>query len=149
VRLSWRAAILEVIRWPVVIWALLNVLLAVKRPYMITPKGTGGFLGLGWASVYGPYLGLTALQVLAVWLFVPAAAAGVHGYYGLVLLNAAIGAAVIMTVVVLEIRQLTAESGVLAALRARVGALGCALGLAAAVGGSALAVWEPMAAAIT
>jgi cellulose synthase (UDP-forming) len=149
VRLSWRAAILEVIRWPVVIWALLNVLLAVKRPYMITPKGTGGFLGLRWASVYGPYLGLTALQVLAVWLFVPAAAAGVHGYYGLVLLNAAIGAAVIMTVVVLEIRQLTAESGVLAALRARVGALGCALGLAAAVGGSALAVWEPMAAAIT
>jgi cellulose synthase (UDP-forming) len=41
--LSWRGIVLHVARWPIVIWALLNVLLRIKHPYMITPKGgTGG-----------------------------------------------------------------------------------------------------------
>jgi cellulose synthase (UDP-forming) len=39
VHLSWRGVILHVARWPVVFWALINALLNVTHPYMITPKG--------------------------------------------------------------------------------------------------------------
>jgi cellulose synthase (UDP-forming) len=39
-RLSWRGVILFVARWPIVLWAVINVVLRVKRPYMITRKGT-------------------------------------------------------------------------------------------------------------
>jgi cellulose synthase (UDP-forming) len=39
VRLSWRGIVLQTARWPVVLWALINVVLRIKRPYMITPKG--------------------------------------------------------------------------------------------------------------
>ncbi len=149
VRLSWRAALLEVVRWPVVIWALINVLLAVKRPYMITPKGGAGTDGLSSLSLYAPYVVLSALQLAAIWVFKAGAGEdGIAGYYGLVLLNGAIAAAAIAAAVLLEIRQLATESGVLAAVRRRVGALICALGLGAGTAGSALAVWEPMAAAI-
>jgi cellulose synthase (UDP-forming) len=37
--LSWRGVILHVARWPIVFWAVLNALLRVPRPYMITRKG--------------------------------------------------------------------------------------------------------------
>ncbi|MGN6871239.1 MAG: glycosyltransferase family 2 protein [Solirubrobacteraceae bacterium] len=149
VRLSWRAALLEVVRWPVVVWALVNVLLAVKRPYMITPKGGAGTHGLSSLSLYAPYIALSALQLAAIWVFKTGSGAdGIEGYYGLVLLNAAVAAGAVLVAVLLEIRQLASESGALAAVRRRAGALTCALGLAAGAGGSALAVWEPMAAAI-
>jgi cellulose synthase (UDP-forming) len=39
--LSWRGMILQIARWPVVICAFLFVLLRIRRPYMITPKGLG------------------------------------------------------------------------------------------------------------
>jgi cellulose synthase (UDP-forming) len=38
-RLSWRGVILYIARWPIVLWAFINVLLRVPRPYMITRKG--------------------------------------------------------------------------------------------------------------
>jgi cellulose synthase (UDP-forming) len=150
VRLSWRAAILEVVRWPVVIWALLNVLLAIKRPYMITPKGGTGTHGLRSISLYGPFMLLTLVQLAAIWSFesTPAGDA-IQGYCGLVLLNAAIGAVALTAAILLEIRDMAAGSGALAAFRRRVGAVTCALGVGAGAGASALAVWEPMLEAIT
>lgn len=39
VNLSWRGIVLHIARWPIVFWALINVLLEVKKPYMITSKG--------------------------------------------------------------------------------------------------------------
>jgi cellulose synthase (UDP-forming) len=36
--LSWRGVVLHIARWPIVLWALVNVLLRVRHPYMITPK---------------------------------------------------------------------------------------------------------------
>jgi cellulose synthase (UDP-forming) len=151
VRLSWRAAILEVIRWPVVVWALLNVVLAIKRPYMITPKGSGGVQGLRWASVYGPYIALTVLQLGAIWIFKASAGGdGIEGYYGLVLLNAAAGALATAVAVGLEVRQLVAETGDLAAaVRSRIGALLSAAVLALLLTVSTMAVWEPMVGAIS
>ncbi|MGH2859765.1 MAG: glycosyltransferase family 2 protein [Solirubrobacteraceae bacterium] len=149
VRLSWRAAILEVVRWPVVIWALVNVVLAVKRPYMITPKGGSATAGLRWGSLYGPFMLLSALQLAALWVF-EATPGGetIEGYYGLVLLNAVTGVLAVGAAVVLEIRQLTRERGVLAAFRARAGALTSAGVLGGGLVASALAVWEPMVGAI-
>jgi cellulose synthase (UDP-forming) len=38
-RMSWRGMILFVARWPIVLWAVINVVFRVKRPYMITRKG--------------------------------------------------------------------------------------------------------------
>ena len=38
-RLSWRGIVLHVARWPIVFWAVLNAVLRVRHPYMITPKG--------------------------------------------------------------------------------------------------------------
>jgi len=40
--LSWRGIVLHVARWPIVIWALVNVLLGIEHPYMITPKRDAG-----------------------------------------------------------------------------------------------------------
>src|SRR5688500_8473429 len=33
--ISWRAVILELARWPVVLWAFVNVVFRIRRPYMI------------------------------------------------------------------------------------------------------------------
>lgn len=38
--LSWRGMILHVVRWPIVLQAVIYAALRVKRSYMITPKGT-------------------------------------------------------------------------------------------------------------
>jgi hypothetical protein len=141
--------VLEVVRWPVVIWALLNVLFSVKRPYMITPKGSSGTGGLRSVSLYGPFMVLSALQLAAIWMFKAGSGGeGIEGYYGLVLLNAVIGVGAVAIAVLLEIRQLAAESGVLSALRRRAGALMSSAVLTATLSGSVVAVWEPMAAAI-
>lgn len=39
--LTWRGVILHIARWPVIFSALIQVLLKVEKPYMITPKGMG------------------------------------------------------------------------------------------------------------
>ncbi|HLG68960.1 MAG TPA: glycosyltransferase family 2 protein [Chloroflexota bacterium] len=60
-RLSWRGIVLHVSRWPIVTWALINVLLRVKHPYMITPKGQSGGLPRFSLRSHAVYLS-------AVWL---------------------------------------------------------------------------------
>ncbi|MFN0070049.1 MAG: glycosyltransferase family 2 protein [Chloroflexota bacterium] len=42
--LTWRGMVLHVARWPIVVWALMNVCLRIKHPYMVTPK-LGGAAG--------------------------------------------------------------------------------------------------------
>jgi cellulose synthase/poly-beta-1,6-N-acetylglucosamine synthase-like glycosyltransferase len=61
VTLSWRGIVLHVARWPVVLWALINVVFGVKHPYMITPKGARTGLPSFHLRDYIPYL-------LGVWL---------------------------------------------------------------------------------
>lgn len=123
VRLSWRGIVLQTARWPVVLWALINVVLRIKRPYMITPKGKTAGAGPRSITVYGPYVALAALPLLAVWLFDAGAGSTlVHGYYGLALANALMGAAVLMTTLGMDIKQsAAAHSALAAALRARAG----------------------------
>ena len=131
-RLSWRGIVLQTARWPVVLWALINVVLRVKRSYMITPKGKAAGGGPRAISIYGPYIVLAALPLAAVWLF-DASAGGslIRGYYGLALANALMGAAVLATTLGMDIKQIAADHSALrTAVRSRaviVVALGCLL----------------------
>lgn len=38
-RLSWRGVLLHLVRWPIVVTAIIGVLLGRQKPYQITPKG--------------------------------------------------------------------------------------------------------------
>ena len=89
-RLSWRGVILTIARWPVVFWALLNVLLRIKRPYMITPKGqAGGVARPFYMRAQGPYLLLIAACLIPVWRFLALGQPGrVQGYVLFALLGA-------------------------------------------------------------
>lgn len=146
VRLSWRGVILEIARWPVVLWALVNVILRIKHSYMITPKGVSGQRGPRSSSIYGPYIFLTALPLAAMWTYhVTSSGGGVQGYFGLALVNAALGLVLLKTTVILEIRELAAgDGGMLAAIRVRAGVLSCALVLLVALAFSSFAAWAPM-----
>jgi cellulose synthase (UDP-forming) len=132
VRLSWRGIVLQTARWPVVLWALINVVLRIKRSYMITPKGKTAGGGPRAISIYGPYIVLAALPLAAVWLFDASVGSRViRGYYGLALANALMGAAVLATTLAMDIKQIAAENSALrTAVRSRaviMVALGCLL----------------------
>jgi cellulose synthase (UDP-forming) len=150
-RLSWRGVLLEIARWPVVLWALLNVLLGIKRTYMITPKGGASrSAGPRLLSVYGPYLLLTFVPLAALWY---AEIAGtlqpLHGYYGLALVNSICGAALLVATLIFELRVTRASAvGALAAARTRATIATVILGVVAALALTAAVVWEPFVTAL-
>jgi cellulose synthase (UDP-forming) len=67
IKLSWRGVVLHVARWPIVFWALINVLLRVKHPYMITPKGAQDGLPAFRMSIHILYLAAVWLTSAIVW----------------------------------------------------------------------------------
>jgi cellulose synthase (UDP-forming) len=118
----------------VVLWALINVVLRIKRSYMITPKGKAAGGGPRAISIYGPYIVLAALPLAAVWLFDASAGSSlIRGYYGLALANAVMGALVLATTLGMDIKQIAADHSALrTAVRSRaviVVALGCLVAL--------------------
>jgi cellulose synthase (UDP-forming) len=137
VRLSWRGVILEVARWPVVLWALINAVLRIKRPYMITPKGLKASRPPKAAGLYGAYVVLMGLCLAAVWGTDLLAGGGVAPrYYLLTLANAAFALVLLATTLALELRQLrVAGVRTLLAIRWRAGmiSLVCGLGVALAL----------------
>ncbi|HEY3691606.1 MAG TPA: glycosyltransferase family 2 protein [Pseudonocardiaceae bacterium] len=133
-RLSWRGIVLQIARWPVVLWALVNVVLRVKRPYMVTPKGKATGTGPRPFTIYGSYIFLAAFPLLVLWIpYATGGASVTHAYYALVLANGVMGAIVLVTTVGMDIKEIAKRNGVsLAALRGRAGvilALICLLGL--------------------
>src|SRR5262249_7225153 len=79
-RLSWRGVVLHVARWPIVVWALVNAVLRVRHPYMITPKhGTNRLPGFGLRS-QAIYLFGAAVNLAAVWLSRVDDSSAIHGY---------------------------------------------------------------------
>ncbi len=150
VRLSWRGVLLEIARWPVVLWALLNVVLRIKHSYMITPKGVAGQRGPRASSIYGPYIFLTAFPLGALWWFHETASGGVQGYFGLALANAVLGLVLLQTTLFLEIREIAGQSdGLLAAIRLRAGVVTCAVALLGLVAVSSIVAWAPMVSALS
>jgi cellulose synthase (UDP-forming) len=148
--LSWRGLLLEIARWPVVVWALINVLLRVDHGYMITPKGVAGGKAVRLLRVYGPYVGLVTIPIVALWADLLNENAGaLSGYYGLVLLNAAGGVALLVTTLLLELRSVS-ESGAVgaASVRARVSILASVLSLLGVFAVTTLATWGPFLEAI-
>ena len=115
--LTWRALVLEMARWPIVLWAVINVLLRIQRPYMITPKGDRGADALApGRRLYGPHVVLAALSIAAVAAFVLFVGhASTQGYLVLVLFNAITVLGLLVTVLALELRDLRRRTGRLAA----------------------------------
>lgn len=140
VRLSWRGIVLQTARWPVVLWALVNVVLRIKRPYMITPKGKAAGAGPRAITIYAPYIALAAFPLGAIWLFDASAGSSlIRGYFGLALANAVMGAAVLATTLGMDIKQIaTDRSALRSAMRSRA-AIVVALGLLIALLGVSVA----------
>jgi len=151
VSLSWRGVLLEIARWPVVLWALVNVVLRIKRPYMITPKGIDGQRGPRARSIYGPYIALTMLPLAAMWTFrATGGSDGIEGYFGLAFVNAGLGLLLLKATLLLEIREVAAaDRGIVTALRARAAVLACGLGLLLAFGVSVSELWTSLARTIS
>jgi hypothetical protein len=148
--LTWRAVVLEVARWPVVLWALANVLLGITRPYMITPKGKRADKLAPGRRLYGLYATLAVAGLCAVDLdAVELPGRGTQGYLVLVLFNTLMLLVLLVTAVSLELRDLRRSTGrLLHALRLRAWAL-CGLAtIVAAAGVSLVLVWQPLGRAL-
>lgn len=145
-RLSWRGLLVEVARWPVVLWALVNVLLRIKRPYMITPKGKKQVKLPSAAGMYGPQFLLVGLGLGAVATFrLTIGSAPTEGYLWLVLVNVMIVVGVLVASAGLELRDLRAESGSFGeAVMMRAGLIMGVLGVCAATALATAVVWAPM-----
>jgi cellulose synthase (UDP-forming) len=142
--LSWRAVALEVARWPIVLWAVTNVLLGIRRPYMITPKGKRADAPAPARRLYGLYALLAVLGLCAVDISdVAPSPGGTRGYAVLVLFNTIMLLVLLVTTMSLELRDLRRSTGaLLRALRLRAWSL---LGLAtivAVAGVSLVLVWQ-------
>lgn len=65
VQLSWRGMILHAVRWPVILRAILSAGFKIKKPYMITPKGSFSHLA-PTAKLYQPFILLGGINASAV-----------------------------------------------------------------------------------
>lgn len=70
VNLSWRGIVLHVARWPIVLSALIQVILKVEKPYMITVKGLqqGAKRPFSLAA-HIPYFALMGMALIACWFY--------------------------------------------------------------------------------
>jgi len=67
---SWRGVILHIARWPIVLSALIQVILRVQKPYMITVKGLQHGSQRPFAlKPHLPYLILIGLSLSACWFY--------------------------------------------------------------------------------
>lgn len=89
--LSWRGIVLHVVRWPVVLSALIQVLLKVQKPYMITVKGLqqGAQRPFSLAAHY-PYFALICLSLGACWFYLFLVGSSAVGGYLLFALQGAV-----------------------------------------------------------
>ncbi len=70
VNLSWRGVVLHIARWPIVLSALVQVILKVEKPYMITVKGMQQGVKRPFSlAAHIPYFILMGLALLACWFY--------------------------------------------------------------------------------
>ncbi len=71
VLLSWRGVILHIARWPIVLSALIQVILRVQKPYMITRKGVDLGRGRPFSlAPFLPYFSLALISLVASWYYI-------------------------------------------------------------------------------
>ncbi len=150
VRLSWRGLVLELARWPVVLYAVINVVLRIQRPYMITPKGVRTGAPAAAIGLYGPFVLLAAIGIVALAAFhVLIGTLPTEGYVLLVLFDTTMLLVLLSVTVGLEQRALRGRlGGRLPALRARGGTVATVLALWAAGATTAAAIWPQLTTAV-
>jgi cellulose synthase (UDP-forming) len=144
--LTWRGMLLETARWPIVLWAVVNAALRVKRPYMITPKGARAGRPPSGARLYGPPIVLAELALGAVACF---QAGGGHtatqGYLALVMFNLVLVVMLLVTALALEVRDLRRRSDRLGTvLRWRAGSMLAVAAIATSTVAAMFACWAPL-----
>jgi cellulose synthase/poly-beta-1,6-N-acetylglucosamine synthase-like glycosyltransferase len=144
--LTWRGVLLELARWPIVLWAVINAALRVKRPYMITPKGSRAGAPPPGARLYGPPVLLAEIALGAIAVF---EAGGGHaptqGYLALVLFNLVMVVALLVTALALELRDLRRQTGRLGpVLRWRAGSALAVAAIAISTAAATIACWAPL-----
>jgi len=73
INLSWRGIVLHIARWPIVLSALIQVLLKVEKPYMITIKGLQHGEKRSFSlSAHVPYFGLMGIALIACMFYLQA-----------------------------------------------------------------------------
>ena len=106
--LSWRGIILHIARWPIVLSALVQVILRVQKPYMITVKGLHRGKQRPFAlQPHYPYLALIALSLGACWFYLlTVRQSSAQGYLVFALQGAAILLFVYITALVKDMKDL-------------------------------------------
>jgi len=151
VRLSWRGIALNIARWVVVLSAVVQVVLRVRKPYMITVKGIDeSAIRPFRLSVLAPYLGLIVGSVAASWFYLDRVGHSANqGMLSFALLGAVMLCALVGTVLAQDlkaVKQLGVAWG--QCVRARVWPLAvtsvtiCLVGLTAAA--SSDRIWAAM-----
>lgn len=109
--LSWRGIVLHMARWPVVLSALIQVILRVQKPYMITRKGVdrGEEVPFSLAS-HVPYFMLVLIPLGVCWIYLMFTNRGHTQGYLLFALQGALGVFLVyMTALGCDIRELHKE----------------------------------------
>ena len=144
--LTWRGMLLEIARWPIVLWAVVNAALRVKRPYMITPKGARAGRPPPGARLYGPPIVLAELALGAVaWFQAGGGHTATQGYLALVLFNLVLVVMLLVTALALELRDLRRRTGRLGTvLRWRAGSMLAVAAIATSTVAAMFACWAPL-----
>lgn len=101
--LSWRGIILQVARWPIVVSALIQVILRVKKPYMITTKGLHRGENRPFAlKAHAPYFALIVLSIAACWFYIEIFSRGASQGYLLFALQGAVIVTLVYVVVLFK-----------------------------------------------
>jgi cellulose synthase (UDP-forming) len=109
--LSWRGVVLHIARWPTVMSALIQVILHVQKPYMITVKGLQQGKQRPFAlKAHYPYLILIGLSLSACWFYLfTIGRSSVQGYLFFALQGAATLLLVYLTALVKDITDMMQE----------------------------------------
>ncbi|OHV36755.1 cellulose synthase [Parafrankia soli] len=151
IRLTWRGIVLHAARWIVVLSALVQVVLRVKKPYMITKKGVGGEAGAVSLRPMAPYVAMVVVPLAACWTYLTVHHAGGRSGYLLFALQDSLTFLLVLSVVILQEGRLSGDGGTPLAVRLRRAAAPLAMtGLLTAVTvATAIASWHPIWAALS
>ena len=120
VKLSWRGVVLQMARWVIVLSALAQVILGVKKPYMITAKGvkSSGQRPMRLASLT-PYVALILLSLGTCWFYMAVYHSGnCQGYMFFAIQESALFWLMLIVILVQDLRALHISIGEYLRLRA-------------------------------
>jgi cellulose synthase (UDP-forming) len=151
VRLTWRGVVLHAARWVVVLSALVQVVLRVKKPYMITKKGVGGDAAALSLRLVAPYIAMAILPLVACWYHLAVYRSGATAGYLLFAVQESLMFVLVLAFVLLQEIRVVPDGELRLAVRLRRQArplLTTAL-LGAAMVATAVACWRPIWTAVS